>query len=132
MYEYGVETMFDDRHIIALPPSQQVSASMRLSAGEQMIQVRAFDAFGAASDPWVSSTISVVEMSISSLAGNSTLLSSDVEAAAAALRLAIDAPRARSTRRDADELPRGAAARRGLDRRHAPATIRALPQPRYC
>lgn len=84
MYEYGVETMFDDRHIIALPPSQQVSASMRLSAGEQMIQVRAFDAFGAASDPWVSSTISVVEMSISSLAGNSTLLSSDVEAAAAA------------------------------------------------
>jgi hypothetical protein len=83
-YEYGVERVFDDRQITALPPSQQVSASMRLSAGAQMIQVRAFDSFGAPSDRWVSSEISVSEMSISSLAGNSTLLSSDVEADAAA------------------------------------------------
>jgi len=81
-YEYGVERVSDDGQIIALPPSQQVSTSMRLSAGEQTIQVRAFDSYGAPSDRWVSGKIVVSEMSIDLLAGNGT--ASDGEANAAA------------------------------------------------
>ena len=80
-YEYSAASVTSDERSIALPLSQQISARMLLSAGEQTIKVRAFDAYGAASKPWVSSKLQVSEFLIASRAENGTTSDGEMHAA---------------------------------------------------